>query len=44
MAQIFISYNPYKLETNIKVNGKNVAEDSSLFKIENKIVKGKRLC
>lgn len=43
MAQIFISYNPYKLETNIKVNGKNVAEDSSLFKIENKIVKGKRL-
>ena len=39
MAQIFVSYNPYKLETKIKVNGKNIATDSSLFKI----VKEKRL-
>lgn len=39
MAQLFISYNPYKLETQIEINGKELSKDSSLFKD----VKGKRL-
>ena len=39
MAQIYLKYNPYKMETMISVNGKNISTDSSLYKI----VKGKRL-
>lgn len=39
MAQIYLKYNPYKMETKIAVNGKNISTDSSLYKI----VKGKRL-
>lgn len=39
MAQIYVKYNPYKLETLIKVNGKNIEQDNTLYKI----VKGKRL-
>lgn len=39
MAQIFIKYNPYKIETNISVNGKVITTDSSLYKV----VKGKRM-
>lgn len=39
MAQIYLKYNPYKMETAIFVNGKGITSDSSLYKI----VKGKRL-
>ena len=39
MAQIYLKYNPYKLETEISVNGKKISTDSSLYKI----VKGKRM-
>lgn len=39
MAQIYLKYNPYKMETKISVNGKDISTDSSLYKI----VKGKRL-
>ena len=39
MAQIYISYNPYKMETQIEINGKSIPKDSILYKI----VKGKRL-
>lgn len=39
MAQVFVKYNPYKLETVIKVNGRDVLTDSILYKI----TKGKRL-
>jgi len=39
MAQIYIKYNPYRMETQIDVNGKEIAIDSILYKI----VKGKRL-
>ena len=39
MAQIYISYNPYRMETEIKVNGKTISNDSTLYKV----VKGKRL-
>lgn len=39
MAQIYLKYNPYKMETAISVNGKGITSDSSLYKI----VKGKRL-
>ena len=39
MAQIYIKYNPYRLETTVKVNGKDVLTDSILYKV----TKGKRL-
>lgn len=39
MAQIYLKYNPYKMETKISVNGKEISTDSSLYKI----VKGKRM-
>lgn len=39
MAQIYLKYNPYKMETEISVNGKKISTDSSLYKI----VKGKRM-
>ena len=39
MAQIYLKYNPYKMETRISVNGKEIPTDSSLYKI----VKGKRM-
>ena len=39
MAQIYVKYNPYKMETQIKANGKDILSDSSLYKV----VKGKRL-
>lgn len=39
MAQVFVKYNPYRLQTLIKVNGKEIEQDSSL----QKYVKGKRL-
>lgn len=39
MAQIYLKYNPYKMETEISVNGKKITTDSSLYKV----VKGKRL-
>lgn len=39
MAQVHVSYNPYKMETKIDVNGKAISNDSTLYKI----VKGKRL-
>lgn len=39
MAQIYLKYNPYKMETEVKINGKDISNDSGLYKI----VKGKRL-
>ncbi len=39
MAQVYVKYNPYRLETMLKVNGREIEKDSILFKI----VKGKRL-
>ena len=39
MTQIILKYNPYKLETEILVNNKNISTDSSLYKL----VKGKRM-
>lgn len=39
MAQVYVKYNPYKLETDIKVNGKELERDSTLCKV----LKGKRL-
>lgn len=39
MIQIYMKYNPYRMETQIDVNGKSIATDSILYKI----VKGKRL-
>lgn len=39
MAQIYVKYNPYRMETLLDVNGKKVATDSILYKV----VKGKRL-
>lgn len=39
MAQIYVKYNPYKLETYIEVNGRKIEKDSTLYKV----VKGKRL-
>lgn len=39
MAQVHVSYNPYRMETKIDVNGKAISSDSTLYKI----VKGKRL-
>lgn len=39
MTQVNVKYNPYKLETQIKINGKDIQNDSALYKL----VKGKRL-
>lgn len=39
MAQVYVKYNPYRLETEIKVNGRDVSKDSILYKL----TKGKRL-
>lgn len=39
MAQIYVKYNPYRLETTLKVNGRDVSTDSILYKV----TKGKRL-
>lgn len=39
MAQIYLKYNPYKLKTEISINGKEILPDSSLYKI----VKEKRM-
>ena len=39
MTQIYVKYNPYRLETQILVNGREIEKDSTLFKV----VKGKRL-
>lgn len=39
MTQVNVKYNPYKLETQIKINGKAIQNDSALYKL----VKGKRL-
>jgi hypothetical protein len=39
MADLYINYNPYRLETKIDVNGESISSDSTLYKI----VKGKRL-
>lgn len=39
MAQLYVKYNPYRMETQIEVNGKSISEDSILYKV----VKGKRL-
>lgn len=39
MAQVYVKYNPYRLETTLKVNGRDVPTDSNLYKV----TKGKRL-
>ncbi len=39
MTQVYVKYNPYRLETQILVNGREIERDSTLFKV----VKGKRL-
>ena len=39
MAQVSVKYNPYRLLTEIKLNGQTVQEDSELYKL----TKGKRL-
>jgi len=39
MTQVYIKYNPYRLKTLIKVNGREIEKDSTLAKI----IKGKRL-
>ena len=39
MAQIYVKYNPYRMETQIDVDGKPLANDSSLCKV----MTGKRL-
>ena len=39
MAQVYVKYNPYKLETEIRINGQPVPTDSELFRN----TKGKRL-
>ena len=39
MVQIYVKYNPYKLETEIKINGNPILKDSTLYKL----IKGKRL-
>ena len=38
MAQVYVKYNPYKLETEIRINGQPVPTDSELFRN----TKGKR--
>ncbi len=39
MTKVYVKYNPYRMETEIDVNGKAISDDSSLYKV----VKGKRL-
>lgn len=39
MAQVYVKYNPYRLETTLKVDGRDVSTDSILYKV----TKGKRL-
>lgn len=39
MAQMYVKYNPYRMETQVTVNGNPISTDSILYKI----VKGKRL-
>lgn len=39
MAQVYVKYNPYRLETALAVNGREVPTDSGLYKV----TKGKRL-
>lgn len=39
MTQIYVKYNPYKLETELKINGRKVSTDSILYKV----TKSKRL-
>lgn len=39
MVQIYVKYNPYKLGTEIKINGNPISKDSTLYKL----TKGKRL-
>ena len=39
MAQVYVKYNPYRLETTLKVNGRDISTDSILYKV----TKGKRL-
>ncbi len=39
MAQVYVKYNPYRLETTLKMNGRDVSTDSILYKV----TKGKRL-
>lgn len=39
MAQVYVKYNPYRLETVVKINGRDVSTDSILYKV----TKGKRL-
>ena len=39
MTQVYVKYNPYRLETQILVNGREIERDSTLFKL----IKGKRL-
>ena len=37
MVEIFIKYNPYKLETDVKINGRDVCEDSRLLTKEKRL-------
>jgi hypothetical protein len=39
MAKVSLKYNPYKMETKVSVNGREITNDSSIYKV----VKGKRL-
>lgn len=39
MAQVYVKYNPYRLETTLMVNGRKISTDSILYKV----TKGKRL-
>lgn len=39
MAQVYVKYNPYRLKTEMRVNGKEIKEDSVIYKL----LKGKRL-
>lgn len=39
MAQVYVTYNPYRMMTQIDVNGKAISNDSTLYKV----VKGKRM-
>lgn len=39
MAQVYVKYNPYRLETTLMVNGRDISTDSILYKV----TKGKRL-
>ena len=39
MTQVYVKYNPYRLEASMKVNGRDVSTDSILYKL----TKGKRL-